>query len=143
MYAVDFAPSGAYLVSVSGDRTAQVLDPLSGETRHRFVTSDGLTCVSISPDSLRIAAGGLDKCLYIWDVGSGAQVCRLNGFRDSIYGVRFSPDGAYLVGISLDKSVRVWATRDPITYKLLRSMELHKGSRHLNRFLFTQTKVAH
>ncbi|CAM1505698.1 Fc.00g113350.m01.CDS01 [Cosmosporella sp. VM-42] len=60
--AVDFAPNGAYVASVSLDMTAQTWNPVSGEIYHRWAAPGGLICVSISPDSLRIAAGCLNDC---------------------------------------------------------------------------------
>lgn len=106
--------------------------------RKQFETPGGLTSVSISLDSSHIAAGCLDSHIYIWNVGSGALVHRLAGFQDAVYGVRFSPDGECLVAVSLDKSMKVWSTRDRTSWDLLGSMELHRVGRHLNMLLLSR-----
>ncbi|KAH6974707.1 WD40-repeat-containing domain protein, partial [Ilyonectria destructans] len=113
VFAVEFALSGEYLVSASMDGRVQLWDPLSGVMRRRFANSGPITCVSISPDSLRIAAGGWYNGISIWDAASGAAVYHNDGSQDTIRGVKYSPDGASLIGISHHQPIRVWDTLDP------------------------------
>lgn len=71
---------------------------------------DGITTVAISPDCQLIAAGSLDKCIYVWNM-QGHLLARLEGpcgHKDSVYSVAFSPNGKQLVSGSLDKTVKIW-----------------------------------
>lgn len=44
----------------------------------------------------------------MWDVATGALVERLEGHRDSVYSVAFTPDDKGLVSGSLDRTLKFW-----------------------------------
>jgi WD40 repeat protein/serine/threonine protein kinase len=61
-----------------------------------------------SPDGARIATGGKDGLVHVWDARSGARLVTLSGHTADVWGVRFSPDGARLVTSSQDGTARIW-----------------------------------
>jgi WD40 repeat protein len=49
--------------------------------------------VACSPDGTRLASGGGDQTVKLWDVRSGELVRTLNGHSSSVASVAFTPDG--------------------------------------------------
>ena len=64
--------------------------------------------IAFSPDGGRVATGGWDKTIRLWDLETGAHLQTLIGHRGFVRGLAFSADGTQLVSGSEDKSVRRW-----------------------------------
>lgn len=73
--------------------------------------SDFLTAVKFSPDGKRLAAGGSDNAIRIYDVAGGKQETLIEQHADWITDLAFSPDGEKIVSGSRDKSCRVFDAR--------------------------------
>jgi WD40 repeat protein len=54
-----------------------------------------------------IAAGGHDRLVYVWLVGSAAATT-LKGHTLGVTGVAFAPDGKRLVSGARDRKIIVW-----------------------------------
>jgi WD40 repeat protein/serine/threonine protein kinase len=67
--------------------------------------------VAFSPDGSRLATGGIDQAVKIWDAGSGHEILTLRGHFDWVQGLVFTPDGQRLVSACDDKNIRVWDAR--------------------------------
>ena len=68
-----------------------------------------ISALAYSPDGKRIASGGWDKKLRIWDAQSGAALTPpLSGHSGWITAVAFSPDGRMLISASADRTLRRW-----------------------------------
>jgi serine/threonine protein kinase len=66
-------------------------------------------CVAFSPDGKRLAAGGDEPVVRVWDdplTNPLPQV--LQGHSDSVYGLAFAPNGSLLATGSGDRTVKVW-----------------------------------
>jgi WD40 repeat protein len=96
---------GKTVISAGGDirfwdvRTRQETDRLKPRT--------GATCMALSLDGRRLAAGASDGSISIWDVASHEEVATLDGHREAVQQIAFTPDGDYLVSVSKDQ-LRVW-----------------------------------
>jgi WD40 repeat protein len=64
--------------------------------------------VAFSPDGTRIAAGGADGGLHLWQAESGRHLLALDAHEGPIWGVVFTPDGESIVTGGDDGTVRVW-----------------------------------
>ena len=58
----------------------------------------------------RLATGGRDGAVWLWDLERGEPVARLPGHTSYIWSLAFSPDGATLASGSGDFTVRLWDT---------------------------------
>jgi WD40 repeat protein len=66
-------------------------------------------CVTYSPDGRRIASGGRDRTIRIWDVADGRQGQVLRGHSGAVLAVAFSPDGRRLASVGEDElTIRIW-----------------------------------
>ncbi|KAJ7191429.1 WD40 repeat-like protein, partial [Mycena pura] len=74
--------------------------------------SIGVGCVCFSPDSTRIASGGWDNTVRIWDSHTGRLILGpLKGHTSLVICIHFSPDGERIVSGSSDQTLRVWDSR--------------------------------
>jgi len=69
-------------------------------------------CLALSPDGRRFAAGTSDGRITIWDVASHQEVATLQGHKESVRQLAFTPDGDHLVSASKDQ-LRVWRAASP------------------------------
>jgi WD40 repeat protein len=75
-------------------------------------TDDAVLCLAPSRDGKKLAAGGCDRLVRVWDVSAGAAHARLEqsfeNHADWVYALAFTPDGKSLLTASRDKSAKVW-----------------------------------
>jgi serine/threonine protein kinase/Tol biopolymer transport system component len=65
-------------------------------------------CVAWSPDSRRLASGGNNEMIKIWDARAGTLSLRLQGHTDFVQSVAWSPDGFSLASASADEKIFIW-----------------------------------
>ncbi|MGK0519441.1 MAG: WD40 repeat protein [Planctomycetota bacterium] len=65
-------------------------------------------CVAFSPDGSRIATGGNDTTVTIWDAQTGERLLVLHGHELYVMGLAWSPDGRLLASASGDTTIRLW-----------------------------------
>jgi WD40 repeat protein len=77
-----------------------------------------------TPDGPRLASGGADKLVKLWNLETLDQVRTYRGHRDFITSLAFSPSGKTLASSGLDGSIRVWSTSSS---RLVRRLYGHRG----------------
>ncbi len=93
----------AYLDGVN-DHTVLIKQLLDAE--------DEVLCLALSSDGKKLAAGGCDRIVNVWDLSGGVAEAKLQQsyeiHADWVFGVAFTPDGKHLLSASRDKTAKVW-----------------------------------
>jgi WD40 repeat protein len=117
------------LVSASADATLRVWSFTGTWTLNRTLGNhvSRILALDFNSDGTLLAAGGGEPSrtgeLKIWHVGKGLLARSLPSLHsDTVFSVRFSPDGSKLASASADKFVKVTSVADG---KVLRSFEGH------------------
>ena len=108
-------------------------DPLPPDAVARMGTvrlrqSSGVTCLAVSRDGRKVAAGGSDGTVRLWDVLTGRLSTTLEGKLRGLSTVAYSRDGRRLAAGSGDGTLLVW---DPSSGRELARI---RGASQLVRF---------
>jgi WD40 repeat protein len=98
--------------------------PVNAELVPRLDRSAKIDFVLFSPDGARIASGGADKSIKLWDAASGRLLRTFDGHSDTVGSVAFSPDGTRIASGSDDHTIRLW---DAASGNLLFTFEGHSS----------------
>lgn len=106
---------GRRLALVGADGRAELWEPgASARMPAAVVLADApgaRTSVAIDRDGRHAAAGSEAGAITLWSLGAGAPAARvLAGHQRAVHRLAFTPDGARLVSIGSDKTVRVWSS---------------------------------
>ena len=79
---------------------------------HLGDSEDEILGLALSADGKKVAAGGCDRIVQVWDISAGIDkaksVATIENHADWVFGVAFSPDGKLLYTASRDKTAKVW-----------------------------------
>lgn len=119
---VKWDPTGSLLASCSDDITAKIWSMKQDKYVHDLREHvKEIYTIRWSPtghgtnnpnQQLVLASASFDSTVKLWDVELGKLLYSLNGHRDPVYSVAFSPNGEYLASGSLDRSMHVWSLKE-------------------------------
>lgn len=128
--AAAFLPDGKQFATTSADGTLKVWDVAAARKHHKVMEDKNgeakpalpkpvlnvsahpgaqVTCLAVSPDGKRLATGGSDGSVRLWDAADGKLVAALkDAHPGGVHAVAFSPDGRTLATGGADKTAKLW-----------------------------------
>jgi WD40 repeat protein/serine/threonine protein kinase len=125
-----FSPDGTLLASGSHNGAVKLWDVAGGKelrvlgAEKPLGAGNMVWCVAFSPDGTRLASND-GPVVRVWDVAGGKEVCTLQGHKEQVVGLAFSPDGKCLASCGNDRAVKLW---DVAGARELRTLQGHRGS---------------
>lgn len=107
---LDLSPDGRLVAAAMNDMEAQLYDTKTGEVVRALEGLSETRRVSFSPDGKRIAVAG-EQVVGVWDVETGEEHWRADGFPDYVASLSFGGDFVAAGGWYQDTRVKVWHSR--------------------------------
>jgi WD domain, G-beta repeat len=111
MFAVGFSGDGGFLAAAAANGEGHIWNRSTWKA-NVLPSHDGTVAqIAFSRDGSRvIATASTHGVAIISDSSTGEEVLRLNGNREDVFGVAYSPDSTYVLTGHLDGLVGVWVT---------------------------------
>jgi WD40 repeat protein/serine/threonine protein kinase len=122
---IDVDPAGRLIAAGFENGEAVLFDGASGRELARWKAHHRLTVPRFSPDGTRLATGGADSLVRVWDVSSRRLLNTHRGHRNRVFALEFSPDGRMLVSGSRDRRATAW---DLETGAAVSTFSEHRGT---------------
>jgi WD40 repeat protein len=115
-----WSPDGKRLASACDDATVKVWDVIRGKETltlpffGKYVANVSQTEPRVSPmvawnrDGRRLAVGGDDGTIKVWDVNAGKEIVALQGHKGEVFAVAWSPYGKRLASASAGGTFLLW-----------------------------------
>ncbi|MCI0738981.1 MAG: hypothetical protein L0Y72_08055 [Gemmataceae bacterium] len=89
----------------------QLLDGVNDKNvlvKHLLESDDSVLALAVSHDGKKLASGGCDRLVRVWDLAGGQLEHAIENHADWVFAVTFAADNTHLVTGSRDKTAKVW-----------------------------------
>jgi len=122
VYSATFSSDGKYIVTASGDRTAQIWDAATGQPLRTLSGHHGrVLFAAFNPSNRLIVTASTDGTAKVWDWETGGLLATLEGHTHEVRSVTFNSDGTQMATIDVEGTAIIWdmkpeeRTKDKIT----------------------------
>lgn len=112
-YSLDYAPNGSLLAVAGGTPgqmgEAKLFDPAQGTLVKELGSMGDVAYRAVfNPAGAKLAVGGADRSIRVYDVASGKQEILIEDHADWVVGLAWSGDGAKIASASRDKTSKLF-----------------------------------
>ncbi len=122
-YSMAYAPDGRRLVVAAHDGGVYLIDVLDKSIRILRGHKDITLAVAMSTSGERVASGGADGQIRLWNAVTESPAGVLEGHDNLVFDVAFSRDEKLLASASEDRTVRLWNVAEQREQAVLRGHE--------------------
>jgi WD40 repeat protein len=126
---------GVFVLSALGHVILCAADPVQKQSLRTIAAEghvEGIFCVAFSPGGKRVASGGDEGEVFVWDTADWRPLLQLQAgpeqrraHTEDVWGLAFSPDGKQLATASHDETVRIWDAENGMPLAVLRGHSFH------------------
>jgi WD40 repeat protein len=108
VFGLALSADSSLIVSAGGDSTVRLWDRLGGRQLKQINAPGALYTVAIHADGKTVAAAGIDRKVFVYDVFAGSLQATLEGHPDYVYRVTFNHRGNRLLSCGYGGHLIVW-----------------------------------
>ncbi len=113
VYDLEFSADGKQLFVAAGTPAqlgeVKAFNVENGQLLGDWVsTDDAVFAIALSPDGTKLASGGADRAIRVFEVTTGKELLSIEDHADWVMDVAWSPDGTKLASASRDKTAKVF-----------------------------------
>lgn len=124
--ALSYSPNADVLASVSNDRSIKLWDTKTGELKQTLKRSNDskwgiemIDALKYSPNGQVLASSG-KHAINLWDVNTGVLKKTLQGHKNLIRCLEYSPDGKTIASGSTDGTIKLWDAKTGVLKQTLK-----------------------
>ena len=118
---ISFSINCSKFVTSSDDKTAKIVDFISGKNELIFKHRSDVKSCEWNPYRNIVVSGGKDQLVELWDPNSGMNIRTLHLHNNSINRIRFNQNGNWILSGSKDHLVKVTDIR------MMKELQVFKG----------------
>ena len=118
---ISFSINSSKFVTSSDDKTAKIVDFISGKNELIFKHRSDVKSCEWNPYRNIVVSGGKDQLIELWDPNSGMNISTLHFHNNSINRLRFNMNGNWVISGSKDHIVKVTDIR------VMKELQVCKG----------------
>ena len=130
----DIKSSDKYILVATGDGLLVLLSRQDLSVVSKIKLSEkSIRCIAINPLHGTYAVGCSDFSVQIFSFASNRLLHKLDGHKNSVFSVAYSPNGKYLLSTGRDAAIKIWDTDH---YQLHQTIPAHLFA--VNNILFSE-----
>ena len=109
---LDFSPDGKMLAFSNTNGDLSIYNRASQEITQTWEHADYIRTVQWSHDGKKLAAGGDENTIFVYDVQTNERIGKYEGHSDWVRNISWSADDKMIAAASDDTTVSIWSVND-------------------------------